>query len=118
MERGLVLVQMLPAAVVLALAMQLRVLVVFPLLVMLWVLVRAMQLLVVLVVMQLLGYRRQTLRERCPRVCVFWYSFQHSHDFFKQATVLFPRVFGRLTALRPIQSLLDQKNPQSLVFSE
>jgi hypothetical protein len=67
----------------LALAMQLPVLVVFPVLVMLWMLVLAMQLLVLLVAMQLLGYRRQTLPSRYPVVCVSWYSFQRSHDFLK-----------------------------------
>lgn len=71
MERGLVLVQMLPTAVVLALAMQIPVLAMFPLLVMLWVLVLAIQLLVVLVVMQLPEYRRQTLPSRCQVVSVF-----------------------------------------------
>jgi hypothetical protein len=25
-------------------------------------------------------------------VCVFWYSFQRSHDFLKQSAVLFPRI--------------------------
>jgi hypothetical protein len=74
-ERELVLVQMLPAAVVLELAMQLPVLAVFPVLVMLWMLVLAMQLLVLLVAMQLLGYRRQTLPSRYPVVCVSWQSF-------------------------------------------
>lgn len=81
----------LAAGAVLALAVQVPVLVVFPLLVMLWMLVRVMQLLVVLV-MQLLGYRKQTLPSRCPAVCVFWCSFQRSRDFFKQATVLFPGI--------------------------
>jgi hypothetical protein len=25
-------------------------------------------------------------------VCLFWYSFQGSHDFLKQSAVLFPRI--------------------------
>jgi hypothetical protein len=60
MERGLVLVLMLLAAVVLRLAMQLQVLavlVVFPLFGMVLVLVLAIQLQVLLVVMQLPLYR-------------------------------------------------------------
>jgi tartrate dehydratase beta subunit/fumarate hydratase class I family protein len=51
MERGLVLLLMRTAAVLLALAIKRTVLVRFPLLVMLWVLVLAIQLLVLLVVM-------------------------------------------------------------------
>jgi hypothetical protein len=68
MERGLVLVLMLLAEVVLRLAMQLQVLavlVVFPLFGMVLVLVLAIQRMVLSVVMQLLLYRRQTLPSRC-----------------------------------------------------
>jgi len=104
MERGLVLLVMLLTLVLLARTMQILVLAVFPLWVMLWVLVRAMQRLVLLVVMQLPFplYRRQTLPSGCPAVCVSWYSFQRSHDFLKQSAVLFARIWGRLTALHLI----------------
>ena len=88
MEWGLVLLLMRTAAVL------------FPLLVMLWALVVAIQVLVVLA-MQLLGYRRQTLPSRYQVVCVSWYSFQRSHHFLEQSAVLFPRIFSGLTALHP-----------------
>jgi hypothetical protein len=74
MERGLVLQLMRTAAVLLALAIKRTVLVRFPLLVMLWVLVLAIQLLVLLVVMQLPWYRKQILRSRQE-----WFAFLGTH---------------------------------------
>jgi hypothetical protein len=60
---------------------------------MLWVLMLAIQRMVVLV-MQLPFplYRKQILPSHCQVVCVSWYSFQRSHDFLKQSAVLFPRI--------------------------
>jgi len=75
MERGLVLQLMRTTAVVLERAVQLPMLAMFPLLVMLRVLVLAMQLVVLVVVRQLLGYRRPTLPSRYPMVCLSWQSF-------------------------------------------
>src|SRR4028119_1132249 len=103
---------MLPAAVVLQLAIKrtvLWVLAVFPLPGRLVVL--AIQRLVSVVVqLPFPLYRRQTLPSRCPAVCVSWYSFQGSHDFLKQPTVLFPRIFCWLTAKIPHSSCLARRS--------
>jgi uncharacterized membrane protein len=74
MEGGLVLLLMLSAQVVLALAMPLPVLAVFPLLVMLWVLVLAIQRMVVLGLVKLPLYRRQTLPSRQE-----WFALLGTH---------------------------------------
>ena len=42
-------------------------------------------------------------------VCVFWYSCQRSHDFLKQSAVLFPRIWGWLTAQIPYRSCLTRR---------
>jgi len=111
MEWKLVLVSVRTAAVVLRLAIKgtvLWALAVFPLPGVLVVL--AIQRLVSVVVqLPFPLYRRQTLPWRCPAVCVFWYSFQGSHDFLKQSAVLFARVFGRLTAQIPHCSCLTRR---------
>jgi len=74
MEGGLVLLLMLSAQVVLALAMPFPVLAVFPLLVMLWVLVLAIQRMVVLGLVKLPLYRRQTLPSRQE-----WFALLGTH---------------------------------------
>ena len=77
-EGELVVVQLLPAAVVLRLAMQLPVVVLramqFPVLAMLWALVLTIQRMVVLVGMQVPLYRKQILPSRQE-----WFAFFGTH---------------------------------------
>ncbi len=74
-----------------------------------WVWVLAIQVLLLLGLVQLPLCRKQILRSRFRAVCVSWCSCQRSRDFLKQAAVLFARIFGGLTAQIPHRSCLTRR---------